>query len=36
MASADGPAHGDGPAAPRELSDADAARLDADLARYDA
>jgi cytochrome c-type biogenesis protein CcmH len=35
MARADGPA-GDGPAAPRELSDDDAARLDADLARYDA
>ena len=38
MASADGPAagDGDGPAGPRELSDDDAARLDADLARYDA
>ena len=35
MASADGPAAA-GAAAARELSDDDAARLDADLARYDA
>jgi cytochrome c-type biogenesis protein CcmH len=36
IVSADGPATGDGTTGPRELSDADAARLDADLARYDA
>jgi cytochrome c-type biogenesis protein CcmH len=35
MTSADGPATGDG-AAKSDLSDHDAARLDADLARYDA
>ena len=36
MASADGRAAGDGTPGARELSDDDAARLDADLARYDA